>query len=124
MSLPEFKQKKFEDIIPSMVDFMVGDEDDDDDDCDYSQEDIDACGSILDAYIDDLIALAGNTDRKAILRCVEKVVNALNELNEDTDCTLIETDQREYICPFIQSAAVAAGLPETDVDITEEWREW
>lgn len=126
MGLQELKEKKFEDIIRSMADYMVADEDDDDEDfdCGYSQKDIDKCSKILDDYIDELIALNGNTDCDKIMKCVEKVVKALNKLNEKTDYCLIETDQREYLCPFIEDAAVEAGLPKPKEDITEEWREW
>ena len=126
MTLPEFKEKKFKDIIRTMVEYMNRelDEDEDEDvDCGYTQSDIDECCKILDNYIDDLISLNGNADR--IMNCVEKVVLALNVLSESVP-SLIETEQRELIAEFIHDAAVEAGLPEPDKheDITEEWREW
>lgn len=124
MNLQSFKEKKFEDIISSMVDYMVVDEDDEDFDCGYSQKDIDECSKILDDYIDELIALNGNSDFDKLMKCVEKVVKALNKLNEKTDYCLIETDQREFLCPFIKDAAIESGLPKTNDDITYEWREW
>ncbi len=58
------------------------------------------------------------------MKCVQKVVQALNTLNEKCDYCLIETDQREYLVPFIEEAAVTAGLTIPKNDITEEWREW
>lgn len=123
MDLQIYKEKKFEDIIRSMVDYMVDDEDEDFD-CGYTQDDVDECGKILDDYIDNLIALNGASDDTKISKCVEKVVKALNKLNEKTDYCLIETDQREYLRPFIENAAFEAGFSKTDEDITEEWREW
>jgi hypothetical protein len=116
MNLEEFKEKKHEDVLRSMIDYM-----DDIDDCDYTQQDIDKCGTILDSYIDELMLC--DKDEKSIMNCVEKIVVALNELNKECDYSLIETDQRECLYLFIEGAAVAAGLPQPDYDITEEWRE-
>ena len=126
MTLSEFKEKKFEDIIRTMVEYMNFELDEDEDEdlgCEYTQSDINECCKILDDYIDDLISLNGNTVR--IMNCVEKVVLALNVLSESVP-SLIETEQRELIAEFIHDAAVEAGLPEPDKyeDITEEWREW
>jgi hypothetical protein len=47
----------------------------------------------------------------------------LNELNDECDQCLIETDQREEICEFIQKVVAAANV-EIEGDLTEEWREW
>lgn len=123
MTLIEFKSKKNDDILRSMIDYMnFEDEDDEDDfDCGYTQEEIDRCAEILDAYIDQLETC--KNDEKAIMKCVKNVILQLNTLNEACS-SLIETDQREYLCSFIEEAAVVAGLPQPDDDITEEWREW
>jgi len=126
MTWQQYKEKKFEMIIRSMVDYMnIGDECGEDlGDCGYTQNEIDECAKILDDYIDELIALGDNASEDAIMDCVKKVILALNELNERANYSLIETDQRENLCPFIQDAATNAGLPLTPVDITEEWRMW
>lgn len=58
------------------------------------------------------------------MESVKRVVIALNELNIKCDYSIIKTDQREYLCPFIEEAAVVAGLTQPKDDITEEWREW
>ena len=124
MSLLEFKDKKFEDIISSMVNYMnYEDEDGEEFDCGYTQADIDKCAKILDDYIDELIALKGKADADKVMNCVKKVILALNEL---ADSPLIETDQREHLCQFIEDAAIEAGLPKPPKgeDITYEWREW
>jgi len=122
--LQEFKAKKNDDILRSMIDYMnFEDEDDDEDfDCGYTQADIDKCGEILDAYIDDL--MSANQDQPKIMESVKCVIIALNKLNVKCDYSLIETDQREYLCQFIENAAIVAGLPQPKDDITEEWREW
>jgi hypothetical protein len=123
-NLQVFKEKKNEDILRSMIDYLnFKDEDSDDDfDCGYTQESIDKCAAILDNYIDELEKC--KQDKTLITGCVKNVILALNALNEECDCSIIETDQREYLCPFIEDAAVAAGLPRPEDDITEEWREW
>ena len=126
MNLHQYKEKKFEIIISSMIDYMNMEDEDGEDfgDCGYTQNEIDECAIILDNYIDELIALGDNSSESAIMDCVKEVILALNELNEKADYALIETDQREYLCSFIQDAATNAGLPLTSVDITEAWRMW
>ena len=101
-------------------------EDCDEYDAGYSQDEVDECGQILDEYIDTLIALGEDADDKSILRCVQRVVQKLNQLNERCDYQLIEIDQREEMVPYIIQAAEQAGLSthRLEYDITEEWREW
>ena len=59
-----------------------------------------------------------------IMNQVKELVLALNDLNEKTDYSLIETDAREAIWEIIQTSAIDCGLKEYGDDITEEWREW
>lgn len=119
--LEAFKKKKNDNILRSMIDYMNFDEEEDFD-CGYSQKHIDKCGEILDDYIDELGKCKKN--EKSIMQSVKKVILALNKLNNECDGSLIETDQREYLCPFIEKAATIAGLPKLEGDITYEWREW
>jgi len=123
-NLQVFKEKKNEDILRSMIDYLnfALEESDDDSDCGYTQENIDECAAILDNYIDELEKC--KQDETLIMECLKNVILELNNLNEKCDYSIIETDQREYLCPFIEDAAVAAGLPQPKGDITEEWREW
>jgi len=123
-NLQVFKEKKNEDILRSMIDYLnfALEESDDDSDCGYTQENIDECAAILDNYIDELEKC--KQDETLIMECLKNVILELNNLNEKCDYSIIETDQREYLCPFIEDAAVAAGLPQPKDDITEEWREW
>jgi len=123
-NLQAFKEKKNEDILRSMIDYLNFDNEDSDADfeCGYTQENIDECAAILDNYIDELEKC--KQDNTLIMECVKNVILSLNNLNEKCDYSIIETDQREYLCPFIENAAIAAGLPQPEDDITEEWREW
>lgn len=127
------------DLIEGMTSYMSGSDDDDDGDDDdsdggsseesafdagYSQEHIDQCAEILEAYYDEL-SQAGGDDRDAeIMEAVKTAVTQLNALNDETEGNLIETDQREQLCEIIIAAAQEAGLPVEGQDITEEWREW
>lgn len=127
MSLESLKGNK--DVLKSMVDYLYRDFETDElkdemNDVGYTQEDIDECGAILDRYIDRLIALKEPRSNEQILACVETVVKDLNLLNERCNGSLIETDQREELVPFIIDAAILAGLETDEEDVTEEWREW
>lgn len=90
---------------------------------DYSEEEIRQCKSILQEYCEGLKAITAPDD-KSIMACVEKVVLALNDLNEACDYCFIETEEREMLWEFIQTTAIDAGLEAHSEDITEEFREW
>lgn len=120
--LEDFKKQKNNNILRSMIDYMNFGEEGNNFDCGYSQEDINNCGQILDNYIDELKKC--NKEEKLVLESVKKVILELNKLNQECGGTLIETDQREYLCPFIEDAAVIAGLSKAEEDITLKWREW
>ncbi len=89
----------------------------------YTQADIDRCSLILDGFLNALDGAPQPVESDVILEIVKQVVLALNELNDECEGNLIETDQREHLCDIIILAANEAGL-DTDEDITEEWREW
>lgn len=123
MDLIHYKDEKYDKILCSMEDYLEYIEDNQDTNCfcpGYSHKDIKECGNILDNYIDNLIEANQNIDK--ILDYVEKVIINLNDLNEKSNYTIIESEQREYLCDFIQELAIKAGLPFTDKDITKEWR--
>ena len=112
------KKQVDETVVESMVSFMA-----EWDDCDYTMEDIKSCKEILYTYLDNFYVLENPTDDE-IMKQVEIVILALNDLNEKTDYALIETGEREAICGLIQESAIACGLNNYEDDITEEWREW
>ena len=90
---------------------------------DFTAEDVARCGKLLEEYLTALHGLREPEDAE-IMAQVEKVVLALNELNEELDYALIETVEREAIWELLQTAAVDCGLQDVPEDVTEEWREW
>jgi hypothetical protein len=89
----------------------------------YSQERVDRCEQIIDAYLAGLERIAVPASDAAILSQAKAAVLGLNALNQECGGVLIETDQREQICALMIVAANDAGLT-IDGDFTEEWREW
>ncbi len=118
MKLNQYKEMVIETVVEPMLSFM-----EDCEDCDYTADDVAACQSLLNTYLEALDAMTEPSD-EAIMAQVQTVVLALNELNEKTDYAMIETGEREAIWEVIQTSAVDFGLQEYDEDITEEWREW
>jgi len=121
MNIETFNAKK-EEILRLMAEYMNGAGD-----CGYKLRHIKKCGKILDTYYRELSACRGIfRNNKAILKCAEKAILALNALNKKCGNRLIETDQREELAPLIEKAAFAAGLTEygDGGDFTAEWREW
>ncbi|MGL1885085.1 MAG: hypothetical protein OCD76_01125 [Reichenbachiella sp.] len=87
----------------------------------YTEEDVEKCMSLISNYIKDL----GNADSEdECWKIVENAVLSLNELNENCEFELIETDQREDIAEIMTLAGSLKGLNLREDDITEEWREW
>ena len=119
MDMSKYKPLLADNIVAPMTQFMQGCGDD----CEFTQEDIQTCENILLEYVESLAALSSPAD-KDIMECVKKAVLALNELNENTDYALIETEERENIWELIQTAAVDCGLQDPADDVTEEWRDW
>ena len=110
-----------------MLDYMKSFEEDGEE-CGYAKEHIEKCAALLLDYVNALAAI-GEPNDEAIMEQIQSVVLALNELNEETDFAMIETDEREALCEVIQTAAVECGLSdacveENDGDVTGEWREW
>ena len=88
----------------------------------FTGEDVAKCEAILTHYLESLAKLTNPTNQE-IMDCVQKTVLDLNQLNEDTDYSMIETEERENIWELIQTSAVECGLQKPADDITEEWRE-
>ncbi len=109
-----YKTRVTEDVVAGMLEFCQ------DEDCDYTKSDVKKCERLLLKYIDKLSGLANPTD-EAIMEQVKDVVLALNKLNEKTDCSLIETLEREEIWQIIQDSAVECGLSSPADDVTEAW---
>lgn len=118
MDIAYFKEKTARIVIEPMIEYQQEIEDE----C-YTREHIDRCEALVHQYLEALGALAVPDDG-AIMAQVEKLVLALNDLNEETDYGMIETGEREALCEVIQESAAACGLEDVPEDVTEEWREW
>ena len=121
MDITKFKTMLADNVIGNMISYMGFFEEDEE--CPFTKEDVAKCETILTYYLESLAALSDPTDEK-IMVCVQEAVLALNQLNEDTDYGMIETEERENIWALIQTSAVECGLQNYSDDITEEWREW
>ena len=119
MDIIKFKTMLSDDVIGLMLNFM----EECGEDASFTREDVENCEKILSHYLESLAALV-NPDDQEIMDCVQETVLELNELNEDTDYAMIETEERENIWALIQTSAVECGLQNPADDITEEWREW
>jgi len=117
-------------LIEGMTSYMSRDDVDEDEESDsgfdagYSQEHIDRCNEILETFFEELRELPGEDRNTEIMDVVQSTVLELNALNDETEGSLIETDQREQLCEIIIQSAKEAGLVTDVYDITEEWRDW
>jgi hypothetical protein len=126
-------------VIAGMVSYMKfgGAENEQDPDFDpewdagYTQADVDDCEKLLQEYLDSIQQSDG--DGADIMKAVEVVVCALNDLNNRCNGGLIETGQREDIAEFIDAVIEAKGIDidaladshnRGERDLTENWREW
>lgn len=118
MDIMKHKARTTELVVTPMIEFLEewGGED-------YTVEDVKKCEKLIHRYLDALAELADPTD-EAIMEQVKILVLALNDLNEETDYGLIETEAREAIWAVIQTGAVDCGLQDVPDDVTEEWRDW
>ena len=118
MNIAEFKDMTKRLVVDPMIEFI------EEFDCeDYTHEDVQQCESLIHTYLDALNSITVS-DNDVIMEQVKTLVLALNELNEATDCSLIETEAREALWEVIQTSAVACGLTDAPDDITEDWRDW
>lgn len=118
MDISKYKSETTEMVVTPMIEFIEewGEED-------YTKEDVQKCENLIHRYLDSLGAMSDPTNED-IMEQVKLLVLALNELNEATDYTLIETEAREAIWEVIQTSAVDCGLQDAPEDVTEEWRDW
>lgn len=87
----------------------------------YAITDVHTCISLIEAF---LINIENSKDKQEGNIHVKAVIVALNELNEQCNGTLIETDQREIIASIINDASIAKGYSSEEEEVTEEFREW
>lgn len=84
--------------------------------------------NIFDQLIATLATLGSDASESAKLAAFREAIVALNQLNEETDYMLIETDERELLCELTNKVAIAAGLDPSQYGDGEgpasEWRDW
>lgn len=68
-----------------------------------------------------------------VMQCIEALVVSLNQVNEEFDFEVIETDEREELCAFIDDVIIAKGIDIEALaaaqncgrhELTDQWREW
>lgn len=118
MDIQKYKLQTTESVVLPMIEFIESW-----DAAEYTKEDVQKCESLIHHYLDALASMSNPTDDD-IMEQVKVLVLGLNELNEATDYSLIETEAREAIWEIIQTSAVDCGLQNASEDITEEWRDW
>ena len=76
--------------------------------------------------------LAGSDDEQ-VFAVVERVVLALNAVNEAHDKCAFETDEREQLCLYIDEALAERGVDVAALtasrglgrhELTDQWRDW
>lgn len=75
------------------------------------------------AFYSFLNKVANQKNEEKYLELVEELVESINQINDYTDHCLIETDEREVICTFIDTASKKHGY-NFGYDITEHKRKW
>ncbi|MCP2312920.1 hypothetical protein [Kitasatospora paracochleata] len=91
-----------------------------------------ATDAVLGDFEADVRALAEPSDQQ-VMAVVERVVLALNAVNESFDHAAYETDERERLCEYIDQVLAHSGIDvpaltaRQGIDryaITDEWRDW
>jgi hypothetical protein len=88
--------------------------------------------AVLDMFEAELPTLAEGDDAR-IFAAVERVVLALNAVNEAHDECAFETDEREQFCAYIDEALTEQGIDVATLtakrglgrhQLTDRWRDW
>lgn len=87
----------------------------------YSQKDINNCLSILSDYT---ISIFKVSSKEEAMKIVKSTVLKLNKLNDKSNGSLIETNEREQITEILILGGYKMKFNSMEEDITEEWREW
>ena len=101
----------------------------------FPDEFIDRTEPVLKKFAAEIEVLAKqNTDNlDAVLDATKNLVLALNQINVDFDHAVIETDEREQLCQYIDDVIDSSGIGVKRLaehmncdrhEITDEWREW
>ncbi|MCX4620898.1 hypothetical protein [Streptomyces albogriseolus] len=98
----------------------------------YPDELLSATDTVLNAFETELATLNRGDDEQ-VFAAVERVVLALNAVNEAHDESAFETDEREQLCLYIDEALTEQGVDVTALtarhglgrhELTDQWRDW
>ncbi len=98
----------------------------------FSDELLSATDAVLGAFEAELPTLSEGDDEQ-IFAVVERVVLALNAVNEAHNECAYETDEREQLCLYIDEALSERGVDVAALtarhglgryELTDQWREW
>ncbi|MET8981381.1 hypothetical protein ABZX85_37870 [Streptomyces sp. NPDC004539] len=98
----------------------------------FPDELLSATDAVLDTFEAELPALAEG-DGEHVFAAVQRVVLALNAVNEAHDECAFETDEREQLCAYIDEALTEQGVDVEALtarrglgrhELTDQWRDW
>ncbi|MEV5340255.1 hypothetical protein AB0K93_17505 [Streptomyces sp. NPDC052676] len=98
----------------------------------FPEELLMATDEVLDAFEGELPGL-GETHDERVFAVVERVVLALNAVDEAHDGAAFETDEREELCDYIDQSLAEHGVDVVALtarhglgryQLTDKWRRW
>ncbi|MEV7982782.1 hypothetical protein [Streptomyces sp. NPDC086519] len=98
----------------------------------FPEELLTSTDAVLDTFESELPGL-GEADVAQLFGVVERVVLALNAVNEAHDESGYETDEREQLCQFIDQSLTEHGVDIVALtarhglgryQLTDKWRKW
>ncbi|MEU1195339.1 hypothetical protein ABZ446_03865 [Streptomyces sp. NPDC005813] len=98
----------------------------------FPDELLSATDAVLDTFEAELPTLAEGDDER-VFAVAQRVVLALNAVNEAHDQCAFETDEREQLCTYIDEALTEQGVDVAALtarrglgrhELTDQWRDW
>ncbi|WP_307538414.1 hypothetical protein [Streptomyces sp. V3I8] len=98
----------------------------------FPEELLSQTDAVLDVFEAELSAFAEEGDAR-VFAVVERVVLALNAVNEAHGECAFETDERERLCAYIEEALTGRGVDVVALtagrglgrhELTDQWRNW
>ena len=94
----------------------------------YTPENCDKAQQIMDDLLEGLIRLGESAPEPAKIELFRIAIESLNELNDETGGSLIETVEREELCELFDNICLSAVLNPKDYaggeGIADVWRDW
>lgn len=98
----------------------------------FPEQLITSTDNVLDAFDANVSALQGATDER-VFATVQRVVLALNAVNDEHGGAAYETDEREQLCHYIDEVLSEQGVDVVALtarhglgryELTDQWRDW